>query len=155
MSNIVLTDAEGVETEVLMQFDASGKYACAEIRAPSRDAWDFAAVYFGLASPTDDGESLLYRRGVFVDHLGPVAVVEATYDEDGTELTPATLDTRHHLNLVVPRHTVSWEAFALQWTRDGVTDADPNASEDARWLNNIALINRETISSRVRALAGG
>jgi hypothetical protein len=78
------------------------------------------------------------------------------YDEEGNEITPPTFDTRHHVNMRLTgaaAEASKWQPWAVEWTTNGTPDPATNASEDARVLSDVALIDPDTIRSPVRVWA--
>lgn len=65
--------------------------------APTREQFINGMVENGLATYEDD--ILTPTECVAIDELGPVPKVQATYDEEGNELTPAVIVGGHHVNL--------------------------------------------------------
>lgn len=64
-------------------------------RANTKAAWDAYASDTGLTD--DEGRPL----GCYIDEIGPVVTTPAVISEDGTILTPAVMDDRHHVNVRV------------------------------------------------------
>mgnify|MGYP007001754136 CR=1 FL=1 len=65
--------------------------------AATREQFIKGMVENGLATFEDD--VLLPTDGVLIDELGPVTKTPATFDAEGTELTPAVIVDGHHVNL--------------------------------------------------------
>lgn len=55
---------------------------------------------YGFATLAEDG-SLVPRRDVLIDEIGPITKTPATYDDAGVELTPAVIVEGHHVNIRV------------------------------------------------------
>ena len=63
-------------------------------RATDKATWDAYAASKGL---TADG----MPSGCYIDEIGPIVTTPAVISEDGTILTPAVMDDRHHVNVRV------------------------------------------------------
>jgi hypothetical protein len=63
-------------------------------RATDKATWDAYAASKGL---TSDGQP----TGCYIDEIGPIVTTPAVISEDGTILTPAVMDDRHHVNVRV------------------------------------------------------
>jgi hypothetical protein len=59
-------------------------------RATTKSAWDAYAAEMGLTYDT-----------AYIDEIGPIVVTPAVISQDGTILTPAVMDDRHHVNVRV------------------------------------------------------
>ena len=134
MSMTIINPATGAPVEVLVRFE--GGYVDAVIRADSRAVWEAAAEANGL---TIGGVPIL---GANIDVLGPVELTPAT------ESSPAEYDSRYHVNLRMAER-LNWQPLALAWSIQG-TPETPNAEEEARRLNRIALIDPDTIKTPAR-----
>lgn len=151
----------------------SGGFVDAIVRAPDLATFEAAAKTAELMveiteTVTDEetGETTIQgtgewrlSKGVHFDHLGPVILTPGTYDEDGNEITAPTFDTRHHVNIRMASPStemrdsegvLKWHKWAIQWTQNGTPDANTNASEQAKVLMNVALIDPDSISSPSR-----
>ena len=151
----------------------NGGFVDAQVRATDYDTLIAAAKVAELmyeimetVTDPDTGETTeqgtgewALARGVSMDHVGSIVITPATYDADGNELTPAVLDTRHHCNIrlaspateqVDENGDLKWHKWALNWTQSGIDDTQVNASEEAKVLMGVALINPETINSPSR-----
>lgn len=103
----------------------------------------------------ENGQEIIRpAQGVNVDVIGPAMVTAGTYDADGNELTPPVMDTRYHVNLRIAGQALvnsdadgypNWKTTAITWTVTGVDDAQVNASESAKILSNVGLIDPESI----------
>jgi hypothetical protein len=151
----------------------SGGMIDAIVRCPSKEHFEQVATLVGLryeltttvtdpetGEQTEQGAGeFAYVPGVEVDHLGPVLLTPAVLDEEGNEITPARFDTRHHVNFRMappaserldahgkPR----WWQWALAWTIQGANDETPNASEQAKILYDITLIDPDSIHTPSR-----
>lgn len=131
----------------------------AQVRALDRQTFEAAAVQMGLlVEETDEGGNTFLRpaSGVNLDHIGPVMLTPGEYDEEGNEIVAPTFDSRHHVNMRlvgVAAETDKWQPWAVEWTLNGSLDPATNASEDARVLADVALIDPDTIRSPVREWA--
>ena len=67
-------------------------------RATDKATWDAYAASKGLTAT--DGENT-YSLGCYIDEIGPVVTTPAVISGDGTILTPAVMDDRHHVNVRV------------------------------------------------------
>ena len=64
-------------------------------RFPDRDTFVASCEALLWAS---EGVVSAYTHDRAIDELGPIQLTPGTYDEEGVELTPPVLDTRHHVN---------------------------------------------------------
>jgi hypothetical protein len=90
---------------------------------------------------------LIPARGVTITEIGPHTLVPAVVDADGVEVTPATIDNRHHVNFWLDAATVArgnWMRWATAWTYYG-SDIVANAEETGVSMNGIELIDPETV----------
>lgn len=132
---------EPVEVFVrLIESEVGCDYIEAMCRAETREAWDAAAQANGLLNA--DGDPVY---GVNIEHIGPVVITPATYDEEGNETAPAVLDTRHHVNFRISAD-LNWQPIALAWMTYGEPD-EPNKSEEAKVLAGVSLINPDSVNS--------
>lgn len=161
------------ENPLIAYVAVSGGFVDAQVRATDLAAFEAAAKLAGLlyevtetvtdpetGEATEQGTGVwVPARGVHIDHLGPVVISPGTYAEDGTEIVPPGIDTRHHANIrLSPPATTNtdengrllWHKWALEWTQNGTPDPQVNATEKARVLMDVALIDPETISSPAR-----
>ena len=67
-------------------------------RATDKATWDAYASAMNLTAT--DGENT-YPLGCYIDEIGHVVTTPAVISEDGTILTPAVMDDRHHVNVRV------------------------------------------------------
>jgi len=65
-------------------------------RATDKATWDAYATAMNL---TATGGENTYPLGCYIDEIGPVVTTPAVISEDGTILTPAVMDDRHHVNV--------------------------------------------------------
>jgi hypothetical protein len=126
-------------------------YIDAYCRADTQATWEDAAIANGLATRQDDG-TLLPSPGIWIDVIGSVVKTDAVLAEDGTEITPAVMDDRYHVNFRLDP-SVSWEALAIAWTANGTLDSNPDATEVARKMTGVALIDPDSIHSNTRMWA--
>lgn len=141
----------------LIESEVGCDYIEAMCRAETREAWDAAALANNLLrqdviGTDEDDEPILSdpypTYGVNIEHIGPVVITPATYDEEGEELTPAVLDTRHHVNFRISAD-LAWQPIALAWMTMGAPD-EPNKSEEAKVLAGVSLINPDSVNSPSR-----
>ena len=141
----------------------------AMVRATDKDTFDTKALEVGLkvyqnpAVPAViDPETeevitpavpasgpLIPAPGVTITEMGPHVLIPGTYDEDGNELTPPTLDNRHHVNFWLNPALVErglWKQWALAWTANG-SAVVPNNNEEAIAFQGIELIDPQTVTS--------
>jgi len=120
------------------------------IRATTKAAWESAAVSFGLGVETDEGLGI--SPGANINEIGSL-IVDQGDPENGV---PATVDTRHHVNLRIAEPLLSkedengdllWVKTALAWVASGMDDTDKNASETGKKLVEVTMIDQSTISS--------
>ena len=109
-------------------------------RATDKATWDAYAASKGL---TADGQP----TGCYIDEIGPIVVTPAVISEDGTILTPAVMDDRHHVNVRVTHLPT-------------VTDEDGNVSvismeQLAAGNADVEWIDPTTVNSAHRIWAGG
>lgn len=141
----------------------SGGVVDAIVRAPNKETFEAVArsvdLYYEVDSKT--GEWKL-GRGVNIDHLGPVIITPATYDNEGNMLSSSVFDNRHHVNIrLVPPATSrltangnpKWHQWAIAWTQNGTLDPDINNNENAILFNQVALIDPDSISTPLRIWA--
>ena len=110
-------------------------------RADTKAAWDAYASDMALAD--DDGRPL----GCYIDEIGPIVVTPAVISEDGTILTPAVMDDRHHVNVRVINLPT-------------ITDEDGNISvismaDLAAGTADVEWVDPTTVNSAHRIWAGG
>lgn len=165
----------GTDENPLIAFVAvSGGYVDAVVRATDLAAFEAAAKVAELlyeitetVTDPDTGETTqqgtgewAVAKGVNIDHIGPVEITPGTYDADGNEITAPVMDTRHHVNVrlgppatdrVDAQGNLKWHKWALAWTQTGTDDTQVNASEQAKVLMDVALIDPETINTPSRA----
>lgn len=169
MSYNIGTEENPVEVFVAV----SGTTVDASIRCPSREVFEQVAISVGMryevmqdVTDEETGEvtkvgtgEYRYARGIDVDHVGPIVITPGTYAEDGTEITPPVIDTRHHVNfrMTEPASTntdadgnILWHQWALAWSATGQDDTQINAEEQAKVLNGVALIDPSSIRSPSR-----
>ena len=61
-------------------------------RATDKAAWD---AYAAIVSLTVEG----MPSGCYIDEIGPIVTEQATLNEDGEIVTPAVVDSHHHVNV--------------------------------------------------------
>ena len=98
-------------------------------------------------------------KGIDITHLGPMMLTAGVYGDDGVETTAPTYDTRHHVNIRLSGTAATnidgygitkWHKWAMEWTMGGADGAQVNASESAKTLYGVDLIDNETIKSPAR-----
>jgi hypothetical protein len=92
---------------------------------------------------------LVPAPGVTITEMGPHTLVPAVYDEDGNEVSPATVDPRYHVNAWLAPWLVErglWEQWALTWTQNG-QPGTPNHAEESVVYEGIELIDPLTVTS--------
>ena len=174
--SIVIQDPNGDDVSVNLQW--SGGMIDAEVRATDEAAFVAAALQQGIyvremqTVVDDDGveteepvldedgnEIIRPAAGVNVSVIGPVVVVPATYDDEGNELTPPVMDNRYHVNLRMagPALTAAdengypdWQTTAILWTESGVADTEINSHESALIVEDVGLIDPESIDTPKR-----
>jgi hypothetical protein len=109
-------------------------------RATDKSAWDAYAASMGL---TADG----MPTGCYIDEIGPIVTTPAVISEDGTILTPAVMDNRHHVNVRVTHLPT-------------VTDEDSNVTvlsmaDLAAGNANVEWVDPATVDNPRRIWAGG
>lgn len=149
----------GTEQNPLIAFVAvSGGYVDAVVRATDLAAFEAAAKVAELLYQDDSGEWVA-AKGVNIDHIGPVEITPGTYDAEGNEITAPVMDNRHHVNVrlgppaterVDAQGALKWHKWALAWTQTGADDTQVNASEQAKVLMDVALIDPDSITSPSR-----
>lgn len=135
----------------------SGNFIDAVVRADTEADWVQGAVFYGLLEPTDDG-NLIPTPGVDISVIGPMVL-----DPGDPDLGVApTFDNRYHVNLrlsgralevTYPNGSLKWEQMAVSWSTFGDTDTRPNAQEQAKVLERVALINPDSIKTPLRVWA--
>jgi cytosine/adenosine deaminase-related metal-dependent hydrolase len=88
-------------------------------------------------------------RGVTITELGPHVLTPAVYDVDGAVVTPAVLDTRHHVNFWLNADIVArgeWMRWSTYWTYYGAVII-PNNAEDGADVLGIELIDPATVDN--------
>ena len=109
-------------------------------RATDKATWDAYAASKGL---TADG----IPSGCYIDEIGPIVTTPAVISEDGTILTPAVMDDRHHVNVrVIHLPTVTDE--------DGTVTV-LSMSELAAGTANVEWVDHTTVDNPRRIWAGG
>lgn len=142
-------------------------------RAATKDVWDAAALTAGLTyavtetvTDPDTGAQtevptgeIKAARGVYIDHIGPVVIIPAVLDADGAEITPAVMDTRHHVNFRMAEPALSvagqsglpkWVETAIAWSMQGTLDTEVNKNEIGLTLQDVVLIDPATIATPKR-----
>lgn len=146
------------ENPVMVFVRYAGGMLDATVRAPDRATFEAAAKTAELLVEVEPGV-WVNSIGVHFDHLGPVTIKPGTYAADGSVITAAVVDARHHVNIrMAPPSTLrvdengklKWHNWALAWTATGEPDQDQNASEDGRVLMGVSLIDPDSISSPSR-----
>lgn len=129
-----------------------------KLRAKDRATFWTIAEAENLAVRDADGK-LAPNKGVSIVEIGAMVITPAVLDPTTLEVTtPAVMDDRHHVDLLVgpPRSDVVDEVtgrtkldlLALAWTLAGTDDTNKNAAEEAKVLRDIGLIDLDTISSQ-------
>lgn len=138
---MIVTAPAGSQVRVFVR-EADG-YIDALIRAETKADWDAAAVAGGLVV---DGKPV---PGASIDEIGAVVLSPATVEVGAngqfTETAPATIDTRHHVNLRLDP-SLGWQPLALQWTFQGSPDPDTNNDEVCHVINRVGLIDPDTVT---------
>ena len=139
------------------------------IRATDKATFDALALEVGLkvhmnpavpaVTDPDTGEivtpaveasgSVVPARGVTITELGPHVLTPVAYDADGAVVTPAIIDTRHHVNFWLDAETVArgeWMRWATLWTYYGMM-VIPNNKEDGTAMQGIELIDPATVDN--------
>lgn len=152
---------------VYVAFDRGNLWAM--IRAPDKATFDDQALAVGLKiyqnqaqdamTDPDTGEvlkpavdasgPLITAPGATITEIGPHVITPGKYDNEGNELSPPILDTRHHVNFWLNSRLVgigAWEKWALAWSQNG-SSVTPNKSEQALELQGIELIDPATVYS--------
>jgi hypothetical protein len=85
--------------------------------------------------------------GCYIDEIGPIVTTPAVISKDGTILTPAVMDDRHHVNVRVIHLPT-------------VTDEDGNVSvismaDLAAGTANVEWVDHTTVDNPRRIWAGG
>jgi hypothetical protein len=109
-------------------------------RATDKATWDAYAASKGL---TADG----MPTGCYIDEIGPIVTTPAVISEDGTILTPAVMDDRHHVNVRVINLPT-------------ITDEEGNVSvlsmaDLAAGAANVEWVDPATVDNPRRIWAGG
>lgn len=118
------------------------------VRAANKPTFDAVAESVGLTY-RDDENRLRPIAGATIAELGAYVITPAVLDEQGNEVTPATVDDRYHANFWLDNSLVelgNWHDWIIAWMANG-TEATANKSEDALLLNGIELIDPATIAS--------
>jgi hypothetical protein len=113
-------------------------------RATDKATWDAYAASKGLTAT--DGENT-YPLGCYIDEIGPIVTTPAVISEDGTILTPAVMDNRHHVNVRVIHLPT-------------ITDEDGNVSiismaDLAAGTADVEWVDPATVDNPRRIWAGG
>ena len=109
-------------------------------RATDKAAWDAYAAQVGL---TADG----YPTGCYIDEIGPIVVTPAVISEDGTILTPAVMDDRHHVNVRI--------VHLPQTTDEEGTVTVKTMADLAAGNSDVEWIDPSTVDNPRRIFAGG
>lgn len=158
----MIEDQNGTLVEIYA--DMSSGHVDTIIRAKDRATFDAAALARGITYLMPGSDTVKLSPGVNVDHIGPVTLTPATYDAEGVEITPAVIDSRHHVNMRIGEPALSrmdddvptlerWKVTAILWSMNGTPVAAVNAAEDAVALYDVELIDPDTISSPSRVWA--
>lgn len=141
------------------------------LRAKDRATWDQVALKYGLLV-SDEPEGVLDKvlpvrlkpvsgepaPGVHINHIGPVTLTPATYDENGEVVTAAKMDNRHHINLRLTKPilhrrneagNLAWEEILLDWMQNG-KEAKPNNEERSKTQHGVELLDATSISNPTR-----
>jgi hypothetical protein len=159
--SMTVQDQDGNDVEIYAR--QSGGYIDTIVRADSQQAFETAALARNILVQDAEG-NLAPSKGVSIDALGPVMLTAGTYDAEGNELTPPTFDNRYHVNMRIGEFALSvmdadfpdlpsWVVTGITWTLQGQPDSNVNASETAKVLYSVALIDPDSISSPSRVWA--
>lgn len=151
------------DEEVIVFLSDSGGMIDAIVRANTQQDFETAALSFGIYREVVDAEAntthLVTNPGVNVSEMGPVVITEGQYDEEGNEITAPVMDNRYHVNLRIAGEALKvidanglerWKNMGIAWTQMGTPDNTPNKNEQAVILQNVSLIDPETISTPKR-----
>ena len=174
--SITIQDEHGADVEVFVRL--RGGLVEAIVRAADRATFDAAALWRGITYNVvettydpETGESVdvvtdevELSEGITLDHIGPVVITPGTYDADGVEITPPVIDNRHHVNMQIAPPALDklddaiptlkrWQVTAIMWSRNGADAVDVNASERAKVLSEVELIDPDSIGSPLRVFS--
>lgn len=157
MSTIIKAD-DGTEHDVYARI--TGGMPDVLVRANSRQEWIDAALGRSLLVEVTDEDgtvSIVPSPGVHVHEPGPVMLTAGEYDADGNEITAPTWDTRHHVNVRISGSAVealddtgstSWKNTIIHWTKHGNSQVNNNASEKAKELHSVAVVDPDTVATQ-------
>jgi hypothetical protein len=86
---------------------------------------------------------------IVVAELGPLTLVQATYDDDGIELTAAVIDFDYHVNWWLGPKAIArgdWMRWVTLWTYTG-DNIIPNNQEEGVVMRGMAIIDPATVTS--------
>jgi hypothetical protein len=86
---------------------------------------------------------------ILVRELGPLTLVQATYGDDGVELTAAVIDPDYHVNWWLGPKAIArgnWMPWVTLWTYSGATMVSNNV-EDGTVMRGMAIIDPATVNS--------
>lgn len=146
----------------------SGGYLDAALRSDTLAAWEKAAVNAGLClaeseeHPRKRGH-LQNAPGVSISHIGPVVTTPAVTDALGEVITPAVMDTRHHVNVRLNGAAMAavevdedgnpigpkWARILARWMTKGRKTLRKNKRERVKKLKGVELIDADLIATPV------
>jgi hypothetical protein len=86
-----------------------------------------------ITDESPEATLIAYTSDRAIDEVGSIEVTPGAYDEEGNELTPPVMDTRHHVNFI-GEHPAEFDAYLIlvnspyrQFAGSSGPSADPNA----------------------------
>lgn len=157
-----VVDAEDNATPVFAK--VSGGVLHCMVRCTDEATFDAVGLSVGLLTHENEGSAevldeegnvvqeavapsgaIVPSKGNTVTRIGPHVITPALLDEDGTELAPALVDKRYHVNFWVPANS-NWEELIVDWANKGTT-ADANHSEKAVAHQGVELIDPLSVNT--------
>lgn len=123
------------------------------IRCTDKATWQAAGVQFKLLEQGRDKVSKP-ARGISVAEIGAVQIVPPVMDKKGNIVTPAVVDSRYHVNVLVDPSVLArvdpdgyerWKLTATAFMSG--TDAPANNLEVSKRLQGVELIDPTTVAT--------
>lgn len=123
------------------------------IRVKNPTVWAIKGKALGLLHDMelDDGQTVVRPvPGVDVDYLGPVYVVDPTYDEEGNQISPGQVAQGQHYNIRIWGDDLqgTWEDNLLEILASPI--AAPNKSETTYVWQGIEVLDMSTVETPKR-----
>jgi hypothetical protein len=126
------------------------------IRCADKATWHAAGLQYKLLIEEQEGKATIVKTalGIEADEIGPVVITPAVLDEKGNVKTPAVVDNRFHVNVLVSPVVMAredadgfrkWKLTAEAFM--GGTDSTPNKTEAAKMLGGVELLDPTTIAT--------